>query len=125
MSMSTSFDKNPLSVDHVLIERLFGTSDASFKRRGEYELMCAIFEDAICCFQRGFKNGKGRTQRLAREAEEWLFTNDVTWPFSFVNVCAVLGIDVECLRDGLRHRQQQHPHGVPLSQQRGLLHKAV
>ena len=100
-------------VDQILTERLFGTPDISFKRRGEYELLCAILEDAICCFQRGFQDGKRRTQRLAHEAEEWLFTNDTTWPFSFANVCTVLGIDAEHLRDGLRRRQQHHLHIVP------------
>jgi len=122
MSMSTSFGNSSLFVDQVFTERLFSTRYSSFKRCGEYELLCAILEDAICCFQRGFKDGKKRTQRLAHEAEEWLFTNDARWPFSFVNVCVVLGIDAEHLRDGLRHRQQQYPHGVPLQQRRGLLH---
>ena len=116
--MSTSFANSSVFVDQVLPERLFGTWYISFKRGGEYELLCAILEDAICCFQRGFKDGKKRTQRLAHEAEEWLFTNDPTWPMSFVNVCAVLGIDAENLRNGLRHRQQQYLHGVLLQQRR-------
>jgi hypothetical protein len=116
--MPTLLRNKPLFVNQVLIEHIFGTRCTSFKRRSEYELRYAILEDAICCFQRASKNGRGRKQHLAHEAEEWLFTNDPTWPFSFANVCAVLGIDAEHLRDGLRRWQQQSLLRTPLHQQR-------
>ena len=125
MSMQIPFENSPVLIDHALTAHLFGTQDTSFKRRGEYELLQAILEDAICCFRYGSNARKGRMQRLAHEAEEWLFTDDYRWPFSFLNVCAMLGLDAEYLRDGLRRWQQRHPEGVPLRQQRMPLHNVA
>ena len=70
--------------------------------------MQAILEDAISCFQKQFITNSRRAQRLAREAEEWRFTDDYRWPFSFMNICAALGLEPEYLRRGrkpwYRHR---------------------
>jgi hypothetical protein len=76
--------------------------------RGEFALMYAVLEDAFRCFQEQFVSGRQHTQRLAREAEEWFFSEDPHWPFSFVNICAVLGLDPGYIRSGLR-RWRQHP----------------
>ena len=71
--------------------------------RGEAALMYAVLKDAVECFQKQHVRNGRRAQRLAKEAEEWLFTDDPGWLFSFVNVCAVLGLDPAYLRLGLRH----------------------
>ena len=65
--------------------------------------MRAVLEDAIHCFQKQFVREGRRVLRLAREAEEWLTADDPRWPFSFVNICAVLGLEPEYIRLG--HRQ--------------------
>lgn len=118
------------TLDLTLAEQLFGARNAANKQRGEYELLCALLEDAIRCFQKQ-SNARGwRAQRFAREAEEWFFSDDYQWPFSFLNVCAILGIDATYIRDGLRRWRQQHPDGLPLQKRRSasartLLRKAA
>jgi hypothetical protein len=60
--------------------------------------MRAVLDDAIDCFQKQFVAGGVRAQRLAKEAEAWLFSDDDHWPFSFVNICAALGLDPAYIR---------------------------
>ena len=64
----------------------------------EAALLRAVLEDALACFQRQFVTEGRRVQRVAREAEEWFFSDDSHWPFSFVSVCAVLGLEPESVR---------------------------
>lgn len=93
----------------VLPEQFYGVPVNVHAARGEVALMRAVLEDAIECFQKqDLKNGR-RAQRLAREAEEWLFKDDQLWPFSFLNVCNVLGIDPAYIRRGLKQWRLQRP----------------
>jgi hypothetical protein len=92
----------------VLPEQFYGVPINVHSSRGEVALMRAVLEDAIECFQKqALKSGR-RAQRLAREAEEWLFKDDQRWPFSFLNVCNVLGIDPAYIRRGLKQWRMQH-----------------
>ena len=64
-------------------------------------LMHAVLVDALHCL-----NGAGcvrpiMRKRLKSEAAEWVFSADEA-PFSFVNVCEVLGFDADRLRERLR-----------------------
>ena len=80
---------------------------------GDFALMCAVLEDALKCFQHQLLPDSKREQRLAQEAEEWLFADDAGWPFSFVNVCSALDLNPERVRLGLsrwRHRESFEPH---------------
>ena len=86
----------------------FGSPTSACSLRGEFALMYAVLEDAFRCFQEQFVSGRQHTQRLAQEAEEWFFSEDRHWPFSFVNICAVLGLDPGYIRLGLK-RWLQHP----------------
>lgn len=96
----------------VLPEQFFTTATTS----GEVALMRAVLEDAIECFQKQFVNTSRRTQRLAQEAEAWLFSDEEHWPFSFVNICAVLGVEPGYLRQGLRKWKKQLTAPPPLQQ---------
>jgi len=91
----------------VLPEQFYSRPAATDKVHGEVALMRAVLEDAINCFQKQTLKSGRRAQRLVREAEEWLFTDDPRWPFSFVNICAVLGLDPEYLRLGLKRLRQR------------------
>jgi hypothetical protein len=86
----------------VLPAQFFSSSHGADPTRGEVALLRAILEDAIRCFQKQFTSRRPRTLRLAKEAEEWLFADDDKWPLSFVNVCAVLGLDPAYLRRKLQ-----------------------
>ncbi len=89
----------------VLPEQFYDRSANSNDGRGEVALMRAVLEDAVDCFQRA--PGQN-TSRERRDAEQWLFCNDARWPFSFVNICAVLGLNPEYVRLGLK-RWRENP----------------
>lgn len=99
-----------LPLDAVLPEQYHPTTSIN-AMRGEIALMRAVLEDAISCFQGQFTTNREGAQRLGREAEEWIFTNNPHWLFSFVSICAVLELDPEYLRAGLLHWRQQHSAG--------------
>jgi hypothetical protein len=71
--------------------------------------MRAILDDALDCWRKQFLTSGQRAQRLAREAEEWFFSDDSDWPFSFMTICGALGLDPEYIRQGLRRWRQQPP----------------
>ena len=73
----------------------------------EKGLMLAILEDAIECFHKGLilvesKSLQRQRLRRGKEAEEWLFSDDCQWPFSFINICGMLGLEADYLRRGLQ-----------------------
>jgi len=63
--------------------------------------MLAVLDDASACFQKyAFaRDRKGKV--LFQEAEEWVQATNHDWPFSFVNVCEILGFAPDYLRQGL------------------------
>lgn len=74
---------------------------------GERRLYAAVLEDAVECFQKHRCSGSRRGSQLYREAEAWLFSDDVSWPFAFVNVCEVLDIQPPFLRRHLLDREDR------------------
>jgi hypothetical protein len=89
--------------------RVFATeydvSLESFRRKSYWEpeekLMLAVLDDAIACFQKyAFaRDRKGKV--LFQEAEKWVQATNSDWPFSFGNVCEILGFAPDYLRQGL------------------------
>jgi hypothetical protein len=75
---------------------------------GEKALMLAVLEDAIRCLDARTRAGA----RRAREAERWIRADDHDWPFSFLNVCAHLEIDMPRLRAALLARVAGRASGV-------------
>jgi hypothetical protein len=71
----------------------------------EQLLMAAVLIDARDCVEQGRKYPYGRHQRLAQEARAWFREEDTWWPFSFVNICAALGLDAEMVRDAVLGRR--------------------
>ena len=98
-----------LSVGVVLPEQFQDTPVGQYRQGPEARLMQAVLEDALWCFQQQFLPGCGNGRRLAREAECWFFSNVSDWPFSFVRICDVLGLEPEYLRRGLHQWCQQRP----------------
>jgi hypothetical protein len=104
----------------VLPEQFHSPAVSALSGRGEVALMRAVLEDAIDCFQKQSGRTDRRSQRLLREAEEWLFSDDLRWPFSFLNICNVLGIDPEYVRRGLKHWRQRPLSTAASSKPRGI-----
>lgn len=65
----------------------------------EAQLQAAILEQAVQDLRRPQTDRRG--QRSHREALGWLLSDNEGWPFSFMNVCASLGIDAAALRSRL------------------------
>ena len=64
----------------------------------ERRLMVAILEDAIDCLRKNAVTRSRRRRRLFTEAEEWMWSDDMSWIFSFRNICDHLGLDTQALR---------------------------
>jgi len=80
----------------------------------EKRLMLAVLEDAVGTLQRYVHARSRREQRLLHETLEWFASDDLDWPFAFVNVCDGLGFDVDYLRTGLR-RWRDHAQGTTVA----------
>ena len=100
--ISTLFQPDALLNDEYL---------ENFRRKAPLEperaLVIAVLEDAIGCFQDNVLPRNRKKQMLLEEAQEWLFSDDSDWLFSFVSICAVLGLDPGYIRQGLRRWQER------------------
>ena len=61
----------------------------------ETALLCAVLENAFVCFQNRFDISE------AQAAENWFFSDDARAIFSFVSVCAALGLEPGFIRKRL------------------------
>jgi hypothetical protein len=118
MTTQNKIEDRPFLLDPTLAEKLFGSQTKLNRQQGHYELLYALLEDAIRCFQRRSELRGWRAKRLADEAEEWFFSDEYHWPFSFLNVCAVLDLDPGYIRAGLRRWSRQYPGGLPLQRRK-------
>jgi hypothetical protein len=79
-------------------EQLFGPR----RRTSEERLMAAVLEDALRELIR--PGGGWRGARARAEVQLWFDSDDVAWPFSFVNVCEVLDLDPAEVRSSIAVR---------------------
>jgi len=103
-----------LSDASVLPAQFFSPQTSLYTGRPVAALLRAVLEDALACFQKQFVTEGRRVQRLAQEAEEWFLSEEAHWPFSFMSVCAVLGLEPESVRQQLKrwsHSHSQTPQG--------------
>jgi hypothetical protein len=75
---------------------------------GERRLMAAVLEDAVRIYLK-HAGGPGERGEAFRETEAWIDERGADRLYAFENVCAVLDLDAEYLRRGLRARKQQAP----------------
>ena len=108
----------------LLPEQLYDSPLRAHRTRGEVALMYVVLDAAISDFHLQFVKHGQRPQRLAREAEEWMRQNDTEWPFSFVNICAVLGIEPDYIRRGLK-QWKEHPSTTPPSRRQRSVPRSV
>lgn len=73
---------------------------------GETRLVFAILEDAIRVFLR--YDPVGNKPPIYFDTMTW-FYSDGWWPFSFLSVCEILGIDAGAFRKRLRDRKITNP----------------
>ena len=106
-------DREAIAPAAILPEQFHGSPRQHDQARGEIALIQSVLEDAIDCFQKQFGTPRFRDYRIAQEAEQWFFTDDYKWPFSFVNICSVLGINPEYIRRGLNKQKAERPVAIP------------
>ena len=87
---------------------------AAFAREGglvrERRLMLAVLEDAVECYQKYALARDPRGRLLFDDACDWIESGERDWPFSYENICEVLGLNPEYIRRGLsKWRQQKSP----------------
>jgi hypothetical protein len=109
--------------DTVLAPQFFATlRRQGTSKRGEWQLLIAVLEDAVSCAQKYLLARDSRSRRLYREAYEWIMVGqpqstvpggDETARFTFEYICEVLGLDPDYLRQGLeRWREAQLAAGI-------------
>lgn len=86
----------------VLPEQFFDSRVKLAKVCPETALMYAVLEDAFLCFHNQFEGDQPRIQS-AHEAEDWFFSDNSRWFFSFLSVCDALGLEPQYIRHKLKH----------------------
>src|SRR5262245_57737759 len=82
----------------------------------ERRLMLAVLENALLPLLRNPARRHGRTverRPLTAEVKAWIASDAREWPFSFVNICHVLGLDEGALRTALLGRRTGQPREEP------------
>jgi hypothetical protein len=63
--------------------------------------MAAVLAEAAADIQRYRFARRREQQRLYVKAYDWITSDDLSWPFSFLNLCFTLGLSPEGLRETL------------------------
>ena len=87
--------------DILLPTQYFATTKRKDYLEPEKKLMLAVLEDAIWCFQHCLLTRDKRKKSLFSDAEEWIVEENTDWLFSFQNICEVLGLNPQYVREGL------------------------
>jgi hypothetical protein len=101
----SAFDEKVASLfqpDTTLAAQYFDTLRRQTVLYPEKQLLLAVLEDGINSFQENVGAANPKGQKLLADAEEWIFASSSDWLFSFENICALLGLNPEYLRKGLR-----------------------
>lgn len=84
---------------------------AALKRKkfpsGEHRLLVALIQDAVECFQKHLHARDSKRRQLFLDAEQWIGAEDDRGVFSFNNVCMLLGMNPEYVRQGLEHWRER------------------
>ena len=96
-----------LEPEVVLPSQFHGKGGLDASLQPEKRLMLAVLEDAVGTFQKYVCTRDRAGQRLLTEVEDWFGSDDIEWPYSFVNICHSLDLEIEFMRTGLS-RWKQH-----------------
>ena len=103
---SSSRQALELEPEVMLPSQFYGRGGLDASLQPEKRLMLAVMEDAVGTFQKYVFARDRAGQRLLTEVEEWISSDDVDWPYSFVNICHSLDLEVGFMRAGLRTWKQ-------------------
>ena len=101
----------PFASAAVLPAQMTGRFQAGARLQPEKRLMLAVLEDAIEIYLREAARPAGRASPEFAAAAAWLRSPDDHWPFSFVGICRVLGLEPSAIRRGLTRCVSSRPAG--------------
>lgn len=104
MLMNAAYSNEAFTPETMLPEQYFPGNRTALQQP-EKRLMLAVLEDAVMSVLQHAGDASPRSRRLVRDVEHWVARHDIMWPFSFENICAILDINAEALRAGLRQVQ--------------------
>jgi hypothetical protein len=114
-----------LQPDTLLASQYFDRVRRRAELDPERRLMIAVLEDAVdvCLKNAGGTDAGHRT--LLVEAEEWIGDRDPNWLYSFENICAVLDLEPDYIRRGLRAwKEREGRPARPAAAPEGALRRA-
>lgn len=94
--------------DTLLAHDYLGTFRRRVPLEPEKNLMLAVLEDAVNVYRLYALVKTGRRRKLFLDTQRWLWQRGDNWPFSFENICEVLGFDADYLCAGLRRWKEHH-----------------
>ena len=100
-------------IDEPLLPEQFLTPAYGSRRlwTGERRLLLGVLEEAVRSFFQ-YRSARGRRgKQLFREVQEWLWSKDRHWLYSFENICMHLRLNPDYLRRGLQRWQQTSARG--------------
>ena len=68
---------------------------------GDRRLLLAVLKSAVHEFCKYRHSDTRRGKRLLQEAEEWFWSSDRTWLYSFESICLYLDLEPNTIRQGL------------------------
>jgi hypothetical protein len=90
----------------VLPEQLI--APARLKLNGVRQLMAAVLADGVESFCKTLGAAERRKRALHEETSAWIFSDDRSGLFSFLNLCEALDMDAEAVRAGLVRWKRGH-----------------
>ena len=86
---------NPVVVLPVQFQLIWAHSRSSSPA---HLLALAVLEQALADLRDQRFAQTRRGQRLYWEAYQWITADDREWPYSFANLCAAVGLDIDAVR---------------------------
>jgi len=77
------------------------TTDLYLSKTGQREMAAGVLKQAKKDLRRFYGGTTGVEHELYLDAYRWVMSDDCAWPFSFVNVCGLMGFTPAHLRQEL------------------------
>jgi hypothetical protein len=92
--------------DVLLASEFFGSARRERRTDPTKKLVLAMLEDAVNCLQHYASDPSERGRTLFHNARTWIMDRHNYWIFSFENVCELLELNPDYIRDGLRRWEE-------------------
>lgn len=106
-------DRLEIVPEAVLPSQLTGAFILPANLQPEKRLMLAVLEEAVVTYMRYAATDDSMRPADFHEAAEWIASPEEKWPFSFVSICHVLGLEADVVRRGLSEWRTRQLDIVP------------